>query len=60
MAFTFRNGEHHRSPSGCYNKVNWNIKELEAFTNNFIALEDGDENVNLTHIELIGEVTLNE
>ena len=46
MAFTFRNGEHHRNPSGCHNKVkwflsqcHWNLAELEDFTNDFIAFE---------------------
>ena len=46
MAFTFRNGEHHRNPSGCHNKVKWilsqckwDTKELELFTNTFIRLE---------------------
>ena len=46
MAFTFKNGEHHRSPSGCHNKVKWflsqckwGIKTLEDFINDFIANE---------------------
>ena len=46
MAFTFRNGEHHRNPSGCHNKVKWflsqskwDIKTLESITNNFIEFE---------------------
>ena len=52
MAFTFRSGEHHRNPSGCHNKVNWflstchwNIKELEALTDNFIGNELLDREV---------------
>ena len=38
MVFTFRNGEHHKNPSGCHNKVKWilsrckwDIKNLEFF-----------------------------
>lgn len=46
MAFTFTNGEHHRNPSGCHNKVKWflsrskwDIKLLKDFTNDFIKHE---------------------
>ena len=46
MAFTFRNGEHHRNPSGCHNKVNWilsqckwNKETVTDFVNGFIANE---------------------
>lgn len=52
MAFTFRNGEHHRNPSGCHNKVKWflsqckwDITTLEDFTNEFIADELLDKEV---------------
>ena len=56
MAFTFRNGEHHRNPSGCHNKVkwflsqcHWNLKELEDFTNDFIADELLDREVPISN-----------
>ena len=46
MAFTFRNGEHHRNPSGCHNKVKWilsqckwDVKDLEFFVDKFVGLE---------------------
>ena len=46
MAFTFRNGEHHKNPSGCHNKVKWilsqckwDIKNLEFFVDKFVRLE---------------------
>lgn len=52
MAFTFRNGEHHRNPSGCHNKVkwflsqcHWDIKELEDFIDVFIPNELLDREV---------------
>lgn len=51
MAFTFRNGEHHRNPSGCHNKVKWflseckwNIEALKNFTNDFLVNELYDRN----------------
>ena len=44
MAFTFRNGEHHRNPSGCHNKVKWilsqckwDVKDLEFFVDEFFS-----------------------
>ena len=56
MAFTFRNGEHHRNPSGCHNKVKWflsqcrwNLAELEDFTNDFIANELLDREVPISN-----------
>lgn len=52
MAFTFRNGKHHRNPSGCHNKVkwflsqcHWNSKELEDFIEDFIPNELLDREV---------------
>jgi len=46
MAFTFRNGEHHRNPSGCHNKVKWILSQcgwdkesVEKFVANFIGSE---------------------
>ena len=27
MAFTFRNGEHHRNPSGQHNKIKWLLEQ---------------------------------
>ena len=56
MAFTFRNGEHHRNPSGYHNKVNWflskchwNLAELEDFTNDFIGNELLDREVPISN-----------
>ena len=56
MGFTFSNGEHHRNPSGCHNKVkwflsqcHWNLKELEDFTNGFIADELLDREVPISN-----------
>lgn len=56
MAFMFRNGEHHRNPSGCHNKVkwflsqcHWNLEELENFTNDFIADELLDREVPISN-----------
>lgn len=52
MAFTFKNGKHHRSPSGCHNKVRWflsqcgwNIETLIDFTDDFVAFELMDREV---------------
>ena len=52
MAFTFKNGEHHRSPSGCHNKVKWflsqckwDIEILIDFTDDFVAFELLDREV---------------
>ncbi len=52
MAFTFRNGEHHRNPSGCHNKVNWFLSQchwdfdtLNDFTSDFISNELLDREV---------------
>ena len=46
MAFTFRNGEHHRNPSGCHNKVRWFLSQchwdfdtLNDFTSEFLTKE---------------------
>lgn len=46
MAFTFRNGEHHRNPSGCHNKVKWILSQckwdkesVKKFVTNFIGSE---------------------
>lgn len=52
MPFTFRDGKHIRNPSGCHNKVrwlltqsHWDIKELQAFIEDFISDEILDREV---------------
>lgn len=46
MPITYKNGKHHRNPSGCHNKVKWflsqskwDIPMFTKFTNDFLEKE---------------------